>query len=157
VIGILATLEGELLAGPDNDLWDRLAEGLNDDDLMPPNIGDRAALRIAIANLNQRMRYAFGDYDAPPEPDDGLADHHVRFDTADKATAFVQAMDAIGLPTQKLQSAHPQTEPFLVMVTTGEPLLSEAFEHKDTQIREAADDTGGFYEGWGGGAPPQSS
>jgi regulator of ribonuclease activity B len=157
VIGILATLEGDLLFGADNDLWRRLPESLRADRLMPPNLGDRAALRIAIANLNQRMRYALGDYDEPPEPDDGLADHHVRFDTADKASAFVQAMDAIGLPTQQLQSAHPETEPFLVMVTTGEPLLSEAFEHKDAQIREAAHDTGGFYEGWGGGAPPQSS
>jgi hypothetical protein len=157
VIGILATLEGELLAGADNDLWRRLMEGLRIDDLLPPNIADRAALRIAIANLNQRMRYAYGDYDEPPKPDDGLADHHVRFDSTDGASAFVQAMDAIGLPTRPLQSAHPETEPFLVMVTTGEPLLSEAFQRKDEQIREAAFDTGGFYEGWGGGAPPQSS
>jgi hypothetical protein len=96
-----------------------------------------------------------GEHDEPPEPDDGLVDHHVRFDAEDKAGAFVQAMKAVGLQTRQMQSSHPESEPWLVMVSTGEPVLSPRFERKDAQIRAAVHRTGGFYEGWGGAAPPQ--
>ncbi len=81
----------------------------------------------------------------------------MRFDAADKAGAFVEAMKGVGLQTRQLQSAHPGSEPWLVMVSTGEPVLSPGFERKDAQIREAARRTGGFYQGWGGAAPQQPS
>jgi Regulator of ribonuclease activity B len=154
LIGVLATLEGELLAGHDNDLWNRLASGLHDQGLLPPKIGHRAGLRIVLANLNERLRYALGEYNDLPEPADGLADHHVRFDTEARATAFVQAMEGIGLQARTYTPTNPDSEAYLVMVTTGEPVLSPGFEHRDEQIRDAAQQVGGFYEGWGGDAPP---
>jgi hypothetical protein len=147
LIGVLATLEGELLSGLDNGLWNRLAHRLRSQGTIPAGIGDRAGLRIAIANLNQRVRYALGEYDEPPEPDDGLADHHVRFDSADKAAAFVQAMEELGLPARQIHTRDPDSDPYLVTVTSGEPILSPDFEHRDEQIRNAAQRAGGFLEG----------
>ena len=65
--------------------------------LMRHGIDERAGLRIAaMANLNQRLRYSYGGYEEVPEQDDGLVEHHVRFDMAHKAGAFARAMEAIG-------------------------------------------------------------
>ena len=72
-------------------------ERLRTTPLMRHGIDERAGLRIAaMANLNQRLRYSHGDYEEVPEQDDGLVEHHVRFDMAHKAGVFARAMEAIG-------------------------------------------------------------
>jgi hypothetical protein len=68
LIGILAVLEGEHLAGYlDEDLSRRLGErlqrvGLLGDDWQPRE------LRQALNDMNHRIRYALGEYDDPPFP-----------------------------------------------------------------------------------------
>ncbi len=156
LISILATLEGELLAGIDSPLWNRLANRLRGQGVLSPTTAGRAGLRIAVANLNQRLRYALGEYDELPEPDDGLADHHVRFDAQAKAVAFVGAMEGLGVQARAYASNDPNSGPYLVIVTTGEPVLTPGFEQRDEQVRDAAQRTGGFYVGFGGGAPPDA-
>lgn len=152
LIGILAVLEGHLFGRPDDALFAHLTERVRDSPLMPGGIDERAALRIAISNLNQRVRYTFGEYAEMPKPDDGLADHHVRFATAESAARFVTTMEQLGMPARQMMTGR-QEEPFHVMVTTGEPVLSPEFDRKEQQIAEAARHLGGHLEGWGGGAP----
>jgi hypothetical protein len=78
LIGILAILEGGLLAGElDGALARDLARRLRNVGLIPSGLGDRAGLRVALGNLNQRGRYTRGEYERLPPPDDGRVDHHV--------------------------------------------------------------------------------
>lgn len=73
LIGLLATLEGELMA-PDPAGTDHVpewAEGfagrLTRDGLLTAPAGNRE-LRQALDDLNHRLRYVLGEYDDPPEP-----------------------------------------------------------------------------------------
>jgi hypothetical protein len=65
LIGILAVLEGHLLAGdlPDH-LTRRLAERFRRLGMLPEP-GDEVAVRAALDGLNHRLRSALGEYDAP--------------------------------------------------------------------------------------------
>jgi hypothetical protein len=65
LIGLLAVLEGHLLAGdvPDH-LRRRLAERFRRLGMLPEP-GDEVALREALDDLNHRLRSALGEYDAP--------------------------------------------------------------------------------------------
>jgi hypothetical protein len=65
LIGILAVLEGHLLAGdvPDH-LTRRLAERFRRLGMLPEP-GDEVSLREALDGLNHRLRSALGEYDAP--------------------------------------------------------------------------------------------
>jgi hypothetical protein len=65
VIGLLAVLEGHALGpGVDRRLVDRLSERLRPG---VPASGDLREFRQAVNDLNHRVRYALGEYDAPPE------------------------------------------------------------------------------------------
>ncbi len=70
-----------------------------------------------MANLSQRLRYSYGGYEEVPEQDDGLVEHHVRFDMTHKDGAFARAMEDIELPMRQLQS--PTLARTLVMLATG--------------------------------------
>jgi hypothetical protein len=64
LIGILAVLEGELLAGEaSDDLVTRLASRLRSNGCMRSGLDERAAVRMALNDLNQRVRYALGEYE----------------------------------------------------------------------------------------------
>ncbi|MBM0236789.1 hypothetical protein JNW88_05850 [Micromonospora sp. ATA32] len=66
LIGLLAVIEGELMAGevlqPLSDGFRRRLERVG---LLAPGGAERD-LRQAINNLNHRLRYALGEYDEPP-------------------------------------------------------------------------------------------
>jgi hypothetical protein len=68
LIGLLAVLEGELLAGEVSPhLASRVRQRLERTELLEPG-GTERALSQAISDLNHRLRYALGEYDEPPSP-----------------------------------------------------------------------------------------
>jgi hypothetical protein len=156
LIGILAILEGELLADEVSDeLLGRLAGRMRDHGQMRAHLDDRAGLRLALNDLNQRVRYALGEYEEPPEPGDGLVHHFVGFDDDSAAMTFRQTMAELDLQAVQVPS-DDESDPVQLMVTTGEVLLSRGFELRDKQVQDAAHEAGGRDIGWGG-APPAPS
>ncbi len=68
VIGLLAVIEGELMAGEvSQHLSGRMRERLEQVQLLEPRSCGRD-LRQSISDLNHRLRYALGEYDEPPRP-----------------------------------------------------------------------------------------
>lgn len=68
VIGLLAALEGELMAGEvSQHLSDRIRHRLQVVAVLEPG-GTERDLRQSINDLNHRLRYALGEYDEPPSP-----------------------------------------------------------------------------------------
>jgi dsDNA-binding SOS-regulon protein len=90
LIGVSAVLQGHLLTG---ELSPHLAQALNrhlhQAGLVQSDAG-RAELRLALANLTERLRYALGEYDEPPAPDTGQAEHYFGFASNTAAQAFAQ-------------------------------------------------------------------
>jgi hypothetical protein len=68
LIGVLAILEGAVWSG-DLDKWTttRVADRFAQQGLLAADHDERE-LRQAINDLNQRLRYAAGEYDSPPPP-----------------------------------------------------------------------------------------
>jgi len=68
VVGLLALLEGELMAGgvPER-LSRRIRDRLERVGLLRVG-GTERDLRQSISDLNHRLRYALGEYDEPPQP-----------------------------------------------------------------------------------------
>ena len=155
LLGIVIELEGAMLDGLDQALVERLAGRLQWAGLLDRGSAGQPELRLAISNLNQRLRYALGTYDEPPQPDIGLVDHEVTFRTGTRANVFRQLMDQAGLRSR--QDPSKQEPPIVrVTVTTAELLLSRDFNRREQQIRHAADESHGDYEGWGApGSPPE--
>jgi hypothetical protein len=68
VIGVFAVLEAHLLGGDlDDHLTRHLQAWLARRGLIDPDSGARD-LRQLLSDVNQRMRYAIGEYDEPPTP-----------------------------------------------------------------------------------------
>jgi hypothetical protein len=68
LIGFLASLEGELMASEDDDVPDwarRFADRLSRDGLLTAD-ADGRQVRQSLHDLNQRLRYVFGEFDEPP-------------------------------------------------------------------------------------------
>ena len=68
LVGLLATLEGELMVGTEGDAlpdWAaQLAHRLGRDGLVGQDAGQRE-VRQALNDLNHRLRYVLGEYDEP--------------------------------------------------------------------------------------------
>jgi hypothetical protein len=71
VVGLLATIESELMVGPEGDGlpdWAApLAHRLGRDGLLGEDAGQRE-VRQALNDLNHRLRYVLGEYDEPIAP-----------------------------------------------------------------------------------------
>ncbi len=68
LIGILAILEGVIRAGQlDEGTTGKVAERFVREGLLGAGY-DQRDLRQAINDMNQRIRYAAGEYDTPPSP-----------------------------------------------------------------------------------------
>jgi Regulator of ribonuclease activity B len=155
LLGIVIELEGAMLHGLDQALVKQLAGRLQWAGLLDRGAAGSPEARLAITNLNQRLRYALGTYDEPPEPDIGLVDHQISFRTETQASEFRNLMDQLGLRS-RLDPAEQEPPHVRVTVTTEELLLSEAFNRKEGQIRQAAARAAGDYEGWDApGTPPE--
>jgi hypothetical protein len=69
LVGLLASLEGELMEDEDDDVPDwakRFADRLSRDGLITAD-ADGRQVRQSLNDLNQRLRYVLGEYDEPPE------------------------------------------------------------------------------------------
>ena len=67
LIGILAVLEGAIWTGSsDEQTAGKIAERFVQEGLLAGDY-DQRDLRQALGDLNQRLRYAAGEYDSPPE------------------------------------------------------------------------------------------
>jgi hypothetical protein len=68
LIGILAILEGAIWAGSlDGRTTNQVAERFAEQGLLAAG-HDQRDLRQAIGDMNQRLRYAAGEYGSPPPP-----------------------------------------------------------------------------------------
>jgi hypothetical protein len=68
LIGLLAVIEGELMAGEfSRHLSGRIRDRLERVELLEPG-GTEPDLRQSINDLNHRLRYALGEYNEPPGP-----------------------------------------------------------------------------------------
>jgi hypothetical protein len=157
LIGVLAVLEGQLIAGAlDRHVIDHLNGHLHGADLVGPGAGP-AELRVALATLNQRLRYVLGEYDEPPAPDTGEVEQYFGFAAEAPAQAFVEAVRARGRTTAAPvpvggRACDDGTVRWQVAVRTAELPLSAAFAVDQQQLLALATQHGGSHGGWA--SPP---
>jgi hypothetical protein len=119
-----------------------------------------AGLRLALADLNQRLRHALGEQDEPPAPDTGQVDHqvdqYVGFASVTAAHAFVESARARGesaVPPVAVDGAAYDGEVrWQVAVRTAELPLSTEFDDHVARLRALAAEHGGIHGGWGSAA-----
>jgi hypothetical protein len=148
LVGMLAVLEGHLINGDlDAHVVHRLSERL-----VGPGAG-AAELRVALGNLNQRLRYALGEHDEPPTPNAGLVDLYVGFTDMADARAFVEAVPGAVDPVAcDGRSYDDETVRWQVAVRSTTLPLSAEFEAERGPLLALAAEHRGSYGGWG--TPP---
>jgi hypothetical protein len=151
---MLAVLEGHLLTGDlDPHVTGRLGERL-----VGPGTGP-AELRVALANLGQRLRYVLGEYDEPRARDTGLVDLHVGFVAEDSAHAFLAAVRAEGRTATGpvALDGRPYDDDSVrwqgAVRSTTLPLSAE-FDVERRRLLALAAQHGGQAGGWGAPPPP---
>jgi hypothetical protein len=148
LVGLLAVLAGHLVSG---DL-DPLVVGRLSERLVGPTAGP-AELRVALGNLNQRLRYVLGEHDDPPAPDPGLVDLYVGFATESSALAFAAAFPSAGPPVAVDGTAYDdETVRWEVAVRSTTLPLSAGFDVERGRVLALAAQHGGRAGGWG--SPP---
>jgi len=153
LIGIAAALEGHLLSGElDPLLAAALGRHLHEAGLVEGDAGP-ADLRLALGNLNQRLRYTNGEHDAPPAPDTGQTDQYFGFPDRAAAEAFAESAAArdevAAAPVTVDGRAYDGDVGWQVAVRTTELPLSVAFERHVLRLAALAGEHGGSYGGWG--------
>ena len=153
LIGIAAVLEGHLLSGElDPLLAAALVRHLHEAGLVEGDAGP-ADLRLALANLNQRIRYANGELEGPPAPDTGEANQYFGFPDRTAAEAFAESAaardEAAAAPVPVDGRAYDGDVGWQVAVRTTELPLSVAFERHVLRLAALAGEHGGSYGGWG--------
>ena len=152
LVCVLAGLEGGLLAG---DLAPGVVGSLTDDlsqaGLLNPGAGPADA-RLALVNLNRRLRYVLGEYDQPPAADIGEADHHFGFATRRPAEAFADAArarsESAAPPAPVDGRSYDDDVRWQVTVRTVELPLSAAFTRHAEELCALAAEHGGTWGGW---------
>jgi hypothetical protein len=153
LIGVAAVLEGHLLAGDLNPhVVDSLNRHLQSAGLVESGAGP-AQLRLALANLNQRLRHVLGEHDQPPAPDTGQVDQYFGFASEAAAQAFAEAArtqrESASSPVAVDGGAYDGEVRWQVAVRTVELPLSVEFDHHVQRLRALAAGHGGSYGGWG--------
>ena len=160
LIGVAAVLEGHLVAGDlDPHVVGSLNRHLHGAGLVAADAGP-PELRVALTNLNHRLRYSLGEYDRPPPPDTGQVDQHFGFPTEAAARAFTSAASTQGehatSPEPVDGRAYDGELRWQVDVRSSELPLSSAFDQHVRRLRALAGEHHGDYCGWGG-VPPVGS
>ena len=150
MIGVLALLEGHLING---DLAPHVVDRLSER-LVGPGAG-AAELRVALANLNQRLRYVLGEHENPPAISTGHVDLYVGFPSEAGARAFTEAVPSAGTPVAVDGRAYDDgTVRWEVAVRSTTLPLSAEFDVERERLLALAAGHGGSGGGWGG--PPPS-
>jgi hypothetical protein len=150
LIGVMAVLEGHLVAG---DLDPHVVGSLSER-LVGPGAG-AAGLRVALSNLNHRLRYVLGEYDDPPTPDSGQVDLHVGFAAEEAARAFTEAVPSAGAPVAvDGRSYDDESVRWQVAVRSTALPLSAEFDTERARVLALAAERDGRDGGWGSPPPP---
>ena len=151
LIGLLAVLEGHLITGDlDPHVVDHLTSRLQ--------IAGPAELRVALGNLNRRLRHVLGEYDERPAPDTGQVDLYVGFSAEDAAHAFLEAVRAQGTAAAGPvavdgRSYDDKTVRWQVAVRSTALPLSAEFELERGRLLALAAESDGRDGGWAGPPP----
>jgi hypothetical protein len=153
LIGVAAVLEGHVVAGDlAPHVLDSLVRHFHGAGLVGAEAGP-AELRLAPADLNQRLRYALGEHDEPPAPGTGAADVLFGFASEAAAAAFAGAVGAEGevvaTPVPVDGRSYDGDVGCQVTVRTAEPPLSSGFDAHLQRLLASAAVHGGTYGGWG--------
>ena len=154
LLGLVIELEAALIGDPAPEFVTRLSRPLRRAGLIGDGDG-RPELRLALANLNQRLRYALGEYENGPEPDTGLVDHDIVFGSTHDALRFCDAIRELGMRCR--HDDHGGPGPVRVVVTTTDLWLGPAFDAAQKHIEQVAVACGGSYNGFGGPGSPGAS
>jgi hypothetical protein len=148
IIGLLSILEGELLGEAlDVELAGLFRDRFVRAGLLPEDAG-LGELRRALAEMNQRVRYALGEYAEPPPPE-GPTTHTVRFIDEEAAAQFRAAVAASWPGGNPAVAATPERPASLVGVEDTALPLTEAFRAHQAAIEHLAGRFGGDYTGYG--------
>jgi len=149
LVGLLAVLEGHLITGDlDRHVIDHLNSRLRIDGLVGRDAGP-AELRLALADLNHRVRYALGEYDEPPAPGTGEVEQYFGFSLRSDAQAFTEAVPSAGTPVAVDGRAYDGDVGWQVAVRTTALPLSAEFDLVQQRLRALAAAHGGRDGGWG--------
>jgi hypothetical protein len=153
LIGVAAALQGHLELGDlSQHVVDSLNRHLHRAGLVESGAGP-AELRLALANLNQRIRHVLGEHDEPPAPDTGQVDQYFGFVSETAAQAFAErarALRELAAPPVAVDGrAYDGEVSWQVAVRTVELPLSGQFDHHVQQLGALAAGHGGTYGGWG--------
>lgn len=157
LVGVLAVLQGQLIGGSlDEDVVARLVRrfvraGLlePDPDGSPPSAG---RLGVALDNLNQRLRYALGEYETEPAPGAEGIVHELRLPDEEAAS---RAREALGDAVTSWWVDADQDGYVQLFVVGGDLPPDPDFVRLDRELQDLARRLGGLYRGWGG--PPPGS
>jgi hypothetical protein len=151
LVGVLAVLEGHLLTGDlDPHVVEHLARRVLPEH---PGTAGPAELRLALSDLNHRLRYVLGEYAEPPLLGTGQVALHVGFANEAAARAFADtartAGERVAAPVQVDGRAYDDgSVGWQVDVrTTGLP-LSAGFDAHVERLRRLAAEHGGHDGGW---------
>jgi hypothetical protein len=148
IIGLLSIVEGELLVeGLDVELAGRFRDRFVDVGLLSLDAG-LGELRRALAELNQRVRYALGEYAEPPVPE-GPTTHTVEFLDEDGAAQFRAAVASSWPGGNPAVASTPDRPASFVVVEDAALPLTEAFRVHQAAIEDLAGRFGGDYTGYG--------
>jgi hypothetical protein len=156
LIGMTALLEGHLLSGGmAPHLVDSLNRHLQRAGLVESGAGP-AELRLALADLNQRLRYVLGEHDESPAPGTGQVDQYFGFASVTAAHAFAESArarsESAASPVAVDGGAYDGEVRWQVAVRTAELPLSAEFDDHVVRLRALAAEHGGTYGGWGSAA-----
>jgi hypothetical protein len=150
LIGVMAVLEGHLAAG---DLDPRVIAHLSTR-VVGPDAGP-AELRVALSDLNHRLRSVLGEHDEPPAPGTGPVDLYVGFASEAAARAFTEAVPSAGSPAAvDGRSYDDETVRWQVAVRSTTLPLSAEFDLERGRLLALAAEHGGRDGGWGSPPPP---
>ncbi|VXB60478.1 conserved hypothetical protein [Nocardioides sp. AX2bis] len=158
VIGVLAILDGELLAGA---VEDHLAtkyvqrfvrSGLLESataDVTPPSVG---RLTLAMSELIDRLRYSLGEYETEPGPSSLTTTHALDFPTEAAARACQDELFASALDT--LFSPADGKSRWRLYVVYPELMPDPDFRRREKSLTMVAEAHGGSYRGSQGSPVP---
>ncbi len=158
VIGVLAILDGQLLAGAVEDslateyLQRFVNSGLLESataDGTPPSVG---RLTLAMSELIDRLRYSLGEYETEPGPSSLMTTHVLDFQTEDAARACEEELLASALDT--LFSPADGKSRWQLYVVYPELMPDPEFRRREKSLTTVAEAHGGSYRGSQGSPAP---
>lgn len=150
LIGIVATLTGNLLGGDvDPDTSAAFAERFVSAGLLEPapdgNPLPAGEVGLALEDLVQRLRYAYGDYDEIPEPLPRIVAHVLELPSEEAAR-----MSHDMLPSGQMRDAefyHDGTNAWQLVAYYPELRPGRDFDQRAAALRQIATRHGGRYSG----------